>query len=429
MGSKKLLAPRLAELVSEMEEGPFLDLFSGIAAVGTQIASNRQVWCNDVQRFSNLLTKQRFGCPKAFTSCERLIVEARTSFYENQAALSDIFSGALSTERQAMSSMNCAMFLDLIKTVDKASALYLPQLRSDRRSCLFVTSHGGTYFGVQQAIDIDSVRHAADTLRARGAIEEYEHGWMVLALCRVLSTISNSTGHFAQYLSPSSSNVRRVVRKRRMDVWKLWAETLRELQPIGTVAWRRGNRLFDTDAVTLLKRLSKRSRHPTVIYADPPYTSDQYSRYYHVLENIVLYDYPKLESKGQYRENRFTSGFSLKSEVSSSFEDMASAASKLDSVFILSYPSNGLLGIDCVNSCLLRHFNHVDSPIVLPHLHSTMGASKGLHKQSVDENIIVAYQDPRKRRVARSTLPRANTSTHDLSASGLINDRTASIIA
>jgi len=427
MGSKKLLAPRLAELVSEMEDGPFLDLFSGIAAVGSQIAPRRSVWCNDVQRFSALLTKQRFGAPKAFTSSRRIAIEARSHFVTNQAALSAAFSEEISIELQALSSSNVNDLQKLTRTAESVGASRLAPLRSANHSCLFATSHAGTYFGIQQAIDIDSVRHAADILLLRAKISEDEHGWMVLALCRVLSTISNSTGHFAQYLSPSETNIRRVIRKRYMDVWSLWTTALEELKPIGTVAWRRGNRLFNTDAVTLLQKLAGRSRQPTIIYADPPYTSDQYSRYYHVLENVVLYDYPTILGKGQYRQNRFTSGFSLKSKVSSSFEDLALAASKLNSVFILSYPSNGLLGIDRVNHTLESYFDYVECPIILPHLHSTMGGSKGAQKQSVDENIIVAYQDPGMRHRAtasrsRSTPSRLLTSTANSVTSELVSN-------
>lgn len=219
---------------------------------------------------------------------------------------------------------------------------------------------------------------------------------MVLALCQTLSTVSNSTGHFAQYLSPSDTNIQRVVRKRRLNCWSIWLTALRGSHPLGNVAWRRGNRVFKSDATTLLKKLARNVRKPAVIYADPPYTSDQYSRYYHVLENAVLYDYPNVFGKGQYRPDRFTSGFSLKAGVDTSFKELVSAAAKLPSVFILSYPTNGLLkdSTKRVLELLKEQFVHVDQPVVIPHLHSTMGGSKGTQKQAVDENIFIAYQDP-----------------------------------
>jgi adenine-specific DNA-methyltransferase len=269
------------------------------------------------------------------------------------------------------------------------------ELRRQGVHCLLTVAHGATYFGVRQAIDLDSIRHAADRLLAEGVVSAEEHRWMLLALCQTVSTVSNSTGHFAQYLSPSDTNICRIVRKRRMDCWSIWSGALIKYRPIGTVAWRRGNRVFKTDAAKLLLSLSDKVRQPAVIYADPPYTSDQYSRYYHVLENAVLYDYPETSGKGQYRADRFTSGFSLKAGVDNAFNDLIAAAAKLPSVFILSYPTNGLLkdATKRIMELLTNQFVYVEQPLVIPHLHSTMGASKGAQKQAVDENIFIAYQN------------------------------------
>jgi len=44
------------------------------------------------------------------------------------------------------------------------------------------------------------------------------------------------------------------------------------------------NRVEVSDALSLLK--SSRVSSVTAVYADPPYTKDQYSRYYHVYETM-----------------------------------------------------------------------------------------------------------------------------------------------
>lgn len=398
MGSKKRLAPQIAQLVAGMTKGPFLDLFSGIAAVGSQIGTQRQIWCNDVQSFSTLLTSQKFRAARTFKTAPRLIERAATPFAVNQTALEEAFGETLVAEEQALSSADAEGTSALIATMSQMHEK-TRTLRCQKVHCLFTGLHGGTYLGVRQAIDLDSIRYAADCLLEAGEVTAEEHRWMVLAICQTLSTISNSTGHFAQYLSPSANNIRRVVRKRRMDCWSVWTTALRESQPLGCVDWRRGNRVFRLDAITLLKQLSGSVRQPAVIYADPPYTSDQYSRYYHLLENAVLYDYPKVTGKGQYRSDRFNSSFSLKAGVDDSFKELVSTAAELPAVFILSYPTNGLLknSTNRVLELLIEHFSHVEQPLVIPHLHSTMGGSKGAQKQAVEENIFVAYQDPQAR--------------------------------
>src|SRR5690606_8432952 len=57
------------------------------------------------------------------------------------------------------------------------------------------------------------------------------------------------------------------------------------------------------------------------IYADPPYTDMQYSRYFHLLNTLVDYQYPEMTiyrgslSKGLYTENRYQSPLSQKSKA------------------------------------------------------------------------------------------------------------------
>lgn len=399
MGTKRLLAPRIAALVREMADGPLLDLFSGIAAVGTEIGLARPIWCNDVQHFSKLLTRRKFTSARAFFEPNRLVDAATPVFASNQAALVQAFSSVLAKEQRALHTTSPAELSAIMEEIATVGSATRDQLRADGHHCLFATTHAGTYFGLSQAIAIDSIRSAADRLALSRAITPDEHEWMILALCQALSTSTNSTGHFAQYLSPNATNLHRILRKRRQDIWGIWQTALGRMQPLGTVRWRRGNRVFSRDAVELLRKLAGKARQPAVIYADPPYTSDQYSRYYHVLENCILYDYPKTAGKGQYRPDRFTSGFSLRSTVGRSFAELVAAASKLDAVLILSYPTNGLLAhstgrlLEILNS----HYAYVEAPVVVPHMHSTMGGSKGAQKQAVEENVFIAYQRPAMR--------------------------------
>jgi len=67
-----------------------------------------------------------------------------------------------------------------------------------------------------------------------------------------------------------------------------------------------------------------------MVYADPPYTRDHYSRFYHVLETLAVGDEPMVStmkvngvvklSRGLYRAERHQSPFCIKSEVLPAFE-------------------------------------------------------------------------------------------------------------
>jgi adenine-specific DNA-methyltransferase len=245
---------------------------------------------------------------------------------------------------------------------------------------------------LRQAIEIDSVRYGLDMAMKAALLTEEQHRWGLLALCRSISAASNSTGHFAQYLSAKQSNIGRVLAKRRRSVVDEWSQALDESAPIGEPEWRVGNKVFSKDANDLLNDMSASEEWPAIIYADPPYTDDQYSRFYHIFESAILYDYSSISGKGEYRDGRFTSSFSLKTKVQSSIEKLIVSASNGPSALMISYPSNGLLenSKETILEMLRKNFEIVHSPVELHHEHSTMGGSKGSQKNAVIEYIFLA---------------------------------------
>jgi adenine-specific DNA-methyltransferase len=159
-------------------------------------------------------------------------------------------------------------------------------------------------------------------------------------------------------------------------------------QVIGTKYWRKKNRVFQDDACALLsKLLQKNNDRPSIVYADPPYTADQYSRYYHIYETLLLYDYPSSLGEGRYRPDRFRSDFSLKTEVSDSIDNLIKICSKLGSNLIMSYPANGLLNNANVKilSKMKKYYSNAEIAYSIDHQHSSLGASKGVEKYPVNE--------------------------------------------
>ncbi|PDT73555.1 DNA adenine methylase [Bradyrhizobium sp. C9] len=144
---------------------------------------------------------------------------------------------------------------------------------------------------------------------------------------------------------------------------------------------------------TLLAQLKRDIERPAVIYADPPYTADHYSRYYHLWETLLRYDYPEPVGKGLYRSDRFTSKFSVKSEVHRQFEQLIERTAELGVELVLNYPRDGLMEAPETNllAMLTSHFSHAEVAAAIPHVHSTMGASKGVERESVTELIFYAH--------------------------------------
>ena len=80
---------------------------------------------------------------------------------------------------------------------------------------------------------------------------------------------------------------------------------------------RFNNKSFNLDYKELFK--CNEFKNVSCVYIDTPYTGEQYSRFYHILETVAKYDNPKLEFKAKYRTDRFMSNFSLRSTVKQEF--------------------------------------------------------------------------------------------------------------
>lgn len=388
MGTKRHLVPNLTEIISSCHPGIFLDVFSGMCSVGRAVAPGRQVWSNDLQSFSQLVAATHF-CTRD-EPISRLDALGTTAAHRRSKVdeLSRTFAASLAAEHSALEKSD----IDALATIFDQSisdAQSLPAPDGPVRYDLFCRRYAGTYFGYQQAIEIDSIRYAIDCLRTEGRITKDQWQALLVALCMAMSRCSNSTGHFAQSLYPKATNIKKVIAQRRRSVAAEWLQAINDVIPIGSPEWRQGNQAFRKDATELLTSLQEFHNKPAVVYADPPYTKDQYSRYYHVYETAVLYDYPSCSGMGLYRPDRPSSPFSLASKVEEAMDALVMAVARIGSCLVLSYPENGLLGqsTDAIPKMIKAHFGIDPDSIRISHQHSTMGGSKGASVHDVTEVI------------------------------------------
>lgn len=390
MGTKREIAPAVREVVSAARSGPLLDAFAGMCSVAEEVGTSRQVWTNDVQIFAAEVGRALFTSrddPMSPLLAANLHYD---SFDRHRARLTGKFRRALEAEDEMLLSTSFGAFAKMRKRL--AIRLKREVIRSRKRSRnLFTLVYSDSYFGVRQAIEADAIVESIDRA-SKLANAEDRRRWLLIALGRALLKVANSTGHFAQYLKPNEGSFQRFLSQRRRSLWAEWLFSIGELSPVGTSDWRRRNRGFNDDALPLLTRLEKARDYPSVIYADPPYTDDQYSRFYHIFETLFLYDYPVVSGAGLYRPNRFATPFSLKSKAPGAFRSLVKSCARIGADLVLSYPTNGLLceaGTDIEN--LLRgSYGSVERCYALPHDHSTFGASKGSASAEVTELIYLA---------------------------------------
>ena len=400
MGTKRRIADRVAQIVNEQTQGPLLDLFAGMCAVSTAVGQSRAVWCNDVQTFASTVATAFFTSPPLSLNSEDIANFSRSPFGQNSSKLRFRFAHALAQEEQSLDSGDVSQIRSLehlMPNVAESGAFNLERAALARRPTLtpyrlFTITYSGGYFSLAQSIEIDSIRYAIDRMFADAVIDAADRRWLCLALCQAASKVTTTTGHFAQHMRANDQNLKRYVAQRRRSIWREWLTAVFENHPVGTTSWRGGNRVFQQDANELLNNLQHESAIPAVVYADPPYTRDQYSRYYHVYETLLQYDYPQSYGSGRYRPDRFRSPYSMKKKVGEAMEGLISRCARLGSSLILSYPERGMLdhSNEVIPKLFRRHYGRKPQVQTVTSSHSSFGASKGRQNYTVQERIYVA---------------------------------------
>lgn len=399
MGTKRRLASKVSEIVQDLPQGPLLDAFSGMCAVGEAIAPWRQVWTNDVQLFPAIVGRALFCTRSEPSPPDRIKDILEPEFRRNMKALERRFSSYLCKEEKYLST-------EKLEDIEAGNTL-LPfvgndiRLNQERKRLakqpstfpyrLATITYIGSFFGARQCMEIDSLRYAIDAAAQSGFIDSEQKDWLLITLGLVLSRVNNSTGQFAQYLKPREANIDRILEKRRRSVWKEFIVALETISPVGDQLWRSSNRSFCSDALVLLGRMQKDQLRPAVIYADPPYSTVQYSRYYHVLDVIAEYHYPQIQGDGRYPTNRFQTSFAHATAVVEAVTQFIEKASKLGCALVFSYPENGLFinrGGKVVE-VMKHHYRCVKIAHRETQKHSTFGGPKASPKVQVVEEIYV----------------------------------------
>jgi adenine-specific DNA-methyltransferase len=367
-----------------------------MCAVGNELASAHPVLTNDIHRFAHTIATALFveqeACPTSLIARDELL----TSVRKNRDALRTILATRIAAERVALSRCAEPQGWRLLLAEHQAAAEEgyplsegFRELELYRRdSTLFpyslfsrYFSHG--YFGVEQAIELDSLRYAIDQGRP-------EHrSFYLAALLTAASHCATAPGHFAQFLEPRDGmNTRYISRIRARSIFDRFLDALDNFE-VPDCFDRTQNAAYNSDATGLIRSLANDRSVAPVIYADPPYSRAQYSRYYHVLETLVAYDYPECTGKGRYRHERFQTAFSQTAKVIGAFSQFIEACATLNAPLYISYPSNGLLGragAD-ITELLRERYSSVTLVERVVLSHSTLGGAPGVASMPVFEEV------------------------------------------
>jgi adenine-specific DNA methylase len=238
---------------------------------------------------------------------------------------------------------------------------------------LVATHYAGTYLGIQQALDVDSIRQAIEEARRAGAIGSWSECVLTTALLSAMSAAAFSPGkHFAQAHAihrrkDLTFQVTRILEDRTKDIRSLFRTAASEVEAFARPA-EEGHEVLWAPVEALSKRhwFAKAA----VIYADPPYTAQQYSRFYHVPEIVLNYRVPVLDlangavTRGLYPIGRFKSAFSSKRQAPGAFQSLCQTASDVGANLVISYSSSStgktgndrMIDLEELTTICARHF-------------------------------------------------------------------------
>lgn len=392
MGTKRHMADHVRDAIAQLEpDGRVADLFSGMGSVAESLKETASVVTNDAMSFTAALSRARFTGQDRQSSSAEVVERLLPKYKARLQELEQAYASELKSEAIALDGSRT----DLLNYMDKAQ--HVGNSASCRRAARTAAESSGLahyelatlyfsagYLSLRQAIELDAARAAIDS---DDRLDERD--WIVAAWIAGASVLVNAPGHTAQYLRPNSASAHtRIVRTWSRSLWDEFANSLHAVSQVGSESWRCQNSVYVGDALDLVS--AGELRDIGTVYADPPYTKDQYSRYYHMYETLYRYDFPDSSGAGRNRSDRFTTGFSLKTAVVASFHDLCRNVARMRVPLVISYPSSGLLGDAemSVAEIASQYFGEVETHSYEAN-HSTMGASTGASKKSATENLYV----------------------------------------
>lgn len=131
---------------------------------------------------------------------------------------------------------------------------------------------GGKYFEYGDAKAIGFIRQNIEDKKEE--LTEREYCILIASLLYSLDKCANTVGHYEAYFKDKELT--------RRFVFEL-------ITPYDTMKMGKNISIFREDSNLLARKINA-----DVVYIDPPYSSRQYSRFYHVLENITKWEKPQL---------------------------------------------------------------------------------------------------------------------------------------
>lgn len=391
LGNKSRLLDQIEDAISAVAEpdARVCDLFAGTGVVSRRFSMKRPVLASDVQEYSRVLTASllapavdQHDLEQAMTSAVPEVAPVVGDLVEQEdLALDDAFRGEPEGLCKVIEAGTILRHRDCTKSPDSSLGKLLRRAADAVPAgpgTVLLRYYGGLYFSFRQATELDALASAAR--RLAGPSRDVALAAVIGTASEVVSTVGNQ---FAQPVQPRAKDgsikrglLKSVARQRRVsvaDTYSRFAAKYASLEPP-----RPGP--HHVVRLDFRQLLSAPPLDIGVIYADPPYTRDHYSRFYHVLETIALGDEPAVSETGAfgarslsralYRADRHQSPFCIRTQAADAFDALFQRAHDLRAPVVLSYspysggtvarPEPRVVTIDSLARLASRYFSNVE---------------------------------------------------------------------
>lgn len=290
LGNKSKLLSFIENVMSKyhIEGEVFADLFSGTSSVGDYFKDRFKIISNDYMHFASVIAKAKLLNASA-PQFEKFILKYGVGPFE---------------------------------WLNSQTYCYKPEY--------FLTNNytpraGRMFFTEENALKIDGMRLSIEELYRNSDIKENEYYFLLASLLESVLKVSNTSGTYQAYF--------KFWENRAIKQFTITPLEMNEVDHIFQ------NQFYCSDTNLLCRRIEG-----DIAYIDTPYTTNQYTNSYHVLETITRYDYPEIFGKTGRRKKRELSLYSNKCEVYQAFEDLLRQLQFKH--VLISYSNQGLIPID-----------------------------------------------------------------------------------
>lgn len=417
MGSKVGLRSFIIECLStkHISKSTMIDLMAGSGAVAGLFCNFTNTIASDVMQFSKYLsTVQGGGYTKkrAIQSIKNIKMhymkhydDVKINYLELMLA-EDNFLKIDDTKENLNHYLKFLERLSSYLTYNSDNNMEIEKRMKNPKiyPYILVTEYyANVFFGVNQSVQIDSLRYAIDMLN-----DKNDKTWALGALVSTCSHISSShASHFAQPAvvidknkNIKYENIKKLLFQRKISVWREFEAIFLSLAEESektpfTISFSEG------PWKEALQRVETHiDYNEPIIYIDAPYKREEYSRYYHVLETIINYNYPEIQGKGKMPPKsrtkgiktigeRFYSEFFTKTpqEVEKIFIDIFTSILKKGWFCAWSYSDNGMASITNVVNAVASEVSCSITTYSTPYSHKSQNSAA--KSKEVEEYLIL----------------------------------------